>query len=99
MCFPGGYFGLGWLRDFWKLPDYVDEANDEPHMNAKKQILDVPTFSMVRFIGENMVGNSFGYLIWAFWISIDRFYEIHISPFGIVFTVPFAISLGNCHDV
>ena len=28
-CFPGGYFGLGWLRDIWRLPEYVKDANNE----------------------------------------------------------------------
>ena len=26
-CLPGGYFGLGWVRDLWRIPEYVREAN------------------------------------------------------------------------
>ena len=26
-CLPGGYFGLGWFRDLWRIPEYVREAN------------------------------------------------------------------------
>ena len=28
-CLPGGYFGLGWIRDLWRIPEYVREANME----------------------------------------------------------------------
>lgn len=26
----GGYFGIGWIRDLFKIPTYVADANDEP---------------------------------------------------------------------
>lgn len=26
----GGYFGLGWLRDIYRIPTYVKDANDDP---------------------------------------------------------------------
>lgn len=26
----GGYFGIGWCRDFFKIPTYVDDANNDP---------------------------------------------------------------------
>lgn len=26
----GGYFGIGWLRDIWRIPTYVKDANDNP---------------------------------------------------------------------
>jgi len=29
LCLPGGYFGLGWFRDIWRIPAYVREANDD----------------------------------------------------------------------
>ena len=28
--FTGGYFGAGWFRDLWRIPEYVREANDDP---------------------------------------------------------------------
>ena len=27
--FSGGYFGLGWTRDLWRIPEYVRDANNE----------------------------------------------------------------------
>lgn len=29
-CTLGGYFGIGWLRDLFKIPTYVADANDQP---------------------------------------------------------------------
>lgn len=29
-CSLGGYFGCGWLRDLFKIPTYVADANNEP---------------------------------------------------------------------
>lgn len=29
-CTLGGYFGIGWLRDIYKIPSYVADANDQP---------------------------------------------------------------------
>merc|ERR1712083_355952 len=52
LCLPGGYFGLGWFRDLWRIPTYVREANDDPDylknlaeiMRAKSK----PPFSFAR---------------------------------------------------
>lgn len=34
----GGYVGLGWLRDIYKIPSYVQDANDHPNfLNDFKQ--------------------------------------------------------------
>ena len=62
----GGYFGLGWFRDLWRIPSYVREANDDPEyiknlteqMRSKKK----PPFSFMRFFGQLIVGNVFGQL-------------------------------------
>lgn len=29
-CTLGGYFGIGWLREIWRIPTYVADANDQP---------------------------------------------------------------------
>ena len=36
-CFPGGYFGLGWIRDLWRIPEYVKEANEEKLWTMQQQ--------------------------------------------------------------
>lgn len=63
----GGYFGLGWLRDAWRLPDYVKEANcDYEYTTLLKEQTDAhakPPSSWVRHMGLMIVGNLFAYLI------------------------------------
>lgn len=29
-CTLGGFVGIGWLRDIYRIPSYVDDANEEP---------------------------------------------------------------------
>ena len=38
----GGYFGAGWIRDLWRIPTYVKDANDDPEYlkNLAKQMND-----------------------------------------------------------
>ena len=63
----GGCFGLGWIRDLWRLPEYVIAANKNPgylkHLNEKARRYPSPTFSVVRFAGELIVGFLFGLLV------------------------------------
>ena len=33
----GGVFGLGWIRDIWRIPDYVQECNDDEEFYKKKK--------------------------------------------------------------
>ena len=50
MLFLGGYFGLGWTRDIWRIPEYVRDANDEPDhlrkLTEKMRKSDKPPFSV-----------------------------------------------------
>lgn len=63
----GGFLFLGWFRDLWRIPDYVDDANDEKNfmeeltnkMKARKN----PKFNPARFIGQLMTGFFYGSLV------------------------------------
>jgi DnaJ family protein C protein 22 len=48
--FSGGYFGAGWIRDVWRIPAYVREANDDPFylkdITEKMRTLKKPPFSV-----------------------------------------------------
>ena len=65
-CFPGGYFGAGWFRDIWRLPEYVKDANNEPEylkkLAEKMHALPKPPLKFVRVLGQMIVGNMFGML-------------------------------------
>lgn len=60
----GGFFFLGWIRDFWRIPEYVDDANDEASymvdLTQKMKIRKCPRFNVCRFAGEMVVGYLYG---------------------------------------
>ena len=60
----GGLF-LGWLRDLWRLPEYVFEANqDQRYLNEfahRRARLPKPPFSVARFAGQLLIGK---YHVW-----------------------------------
>eukprot|EP00794_Sanderia_malayensis_P017471 gene17471-19218_t len=63
----GGLFCFGWFRDMWRIPNYVDDANNETffietltkRMKSRKE----PPFNVTRFAGEMMVGFFYGILV------------------------------------
>ena len=63
---PGGYFGLGWFRDLWRIPEYVKESNREDGWWAleeeKMRRSDRPPWKMARWGGMLVVGNMLGML-------------------------------------
>ena len=42
----GGYFGAGWFRDLWRIPEYVKDANNDPsylsHLSNKMREMPKP---------------------------------------------------------
>lgn len=63
----GGFFGLGWFRDLWRIPEYVDDANDQPYFveefKRKIRYRKEPSFSVTRFSGQMLVGYFYGILV------------------------------------
>lgn len=63
----GGVFGLGWFRDLWRIPEYVDDANEErffvEELKRKIKLRGEPTFSVTRFSGQMLVGYFYGILV------------------------------------
>lgn len=66
-CFPGGYFGAGWFRDIWRIPEYVKDVNNDPNyltmLSEKMREMPKPPIKIVRLLGQLVVGNMFGVLI------------------------------------
>ncbi|XP_057334756.1 dnaJ homolog subfamily C member 22 [Microplitis mediator] len=91
----GGYFGIGWLRDLFKISTYVDDANDHPHFVERFKLSvrhhKKPTFSTVRFIGALIVGYLWGLLLWMA-IPQDEIYGMNLRHLMIL--VPLAVALG-----
>ena len=57
----GGFFGLGWLRDFFRIPSYVadSDAADEPFQPPYAS----PPFSWTRCLAQMYVGSQFAFMI------------------------------------
>ncbi len=83
-------FGLGWFRDLWRMPDYVDDANEEASYidNFKQKVKrGTPQFNVTRFAGQMLVGYFYGFLVR---IAIPEDYPIWTT--GLV--VPFGVAVG-----
>ncbi|KAL1130913.1 hypothetical protein AAG570_012154 [Ranatra chinensis] len=63
----GGYFGCGWLRDLFLIPQYVKDANNDSQylakLSEKMRTNKVPPFSTSRFTGMVIVGYLFGSVV------------------------------------
>lgn len=63
----GGMFMLGWLRDAWRIPTYVADANEEKsymeELATLMRIRKFPKFKSVRFLGQLFVGYFYGSLV------------------------------------
>lgn len=92
----GGYFFLGLIRDLWRLPEYVKDANNDPHylnwLHDQIKLHKKPPSSIVRQSGLMMIGNLMAYLV-EYSIPVDLVSDqmILVLKFTLV---PFAASLG-----
>ena len=63
----GGYFGLGLLRDLWRIPEYVAEANEDPQYMVrlvdKMKRQPKPSFGIIRYFASIIVADILGYLV------------------------------------
>lgn len=91
----GGYFGVGWFVDFFKIPEMVRDANEDPEFirKFKDKIREHPRppFSMIRFSGAFMVAYLFGQLIM---IAIPEYDFGGINWSFLHWLIPFGVSLG-----
>lgn len=63
----GGYFGVGWIRDLWRIPEYVLEANEDPEYMVtlidRMRRQPKPSFGIIRFLASVIVADILGYLV------------------------------------
>jgi hypothetical protein len=75
----GGCFGLGWIRDLRRLPEYVNAANKNPDylkdLNEKVRRYPSPTFNEDRFAGELIVGFLFGALVQLAILMVSKYIQ------------------------
>ncbi|OWA54809.1 putative DnaJ-like protein subfamily C member 22 [Hypsibius exemplaris] len=91
----GGVFGLGWLREFTRIPAYVREANQEKEY-VEKRFLEMrtrqrPPYNATRVAGELIMGTLFGYLLS---LAIPSAEEHEVWNRWASLLVPFAVATG-----
>ncbi|RWS07939.1 dnaJ subfamily C member 22-like protein [Dinothrombium tinctorium] len=63
----GGYFGCGWIRDLWRIPEYVRECNEDKdyikQLTAQMRRQAKPSSGIVRFCAAIIISHIFGYLV------------------------------------
>ncbi|XP_012279311.1 dnaJ homolog subfamily C member 22 [Orussus abietinus] len=95
-CTLGGYFGIGWLRDLFKIPGYVADANEDPEyrewLKTRVRANRKPPFSVVRFLGALVVSYVWGQLVYIA-IPEDEVHGINFRP--LIIFIPAAVALGT----
>lgn len=63
----GGIFTLGWIRDIWRIPIYVADANEDAtyidELTTLMRTRRFPQFKIIRFLGQLLVGYFYGSLV------------------------------------
>ncbi|GAB1862802.1 DnaJ homolog subfamily C member 22 [Camponotus japonicus] len=91
----GGYIGFGWLRDIYRIPAYVADANDDPKFiedfKRKVRTNRKPPFSAVRFAAETAVAYLWAELFNSA-IPQEEIYGINFRH--LLTLIPAVIALG-----
>ncbi|KAG5680456.1 hypothetical protein PVAND_009964 [Polypedilum vanderplanki] len=94
-CTLGGYFGIGWLFEIFKIPEYVRDANEDPRFIAefihKLRTQTKPEFSTIRFLGQIIMSYLFGQLVM---IAVPEDVLFGFDWRFLLWTVPFFSALG-----
>ncbi|CAO1401361.1 unnamed protein product [Diamesa tonsa] len=94
-CTLGGYFGIGWLFEVFKIPEYVRDANEDPQFISqfieKLRTQKKPEFSTVRFLGQIMMSYLFGQVVM---IAVPEDEFMGINWRFLLWTIPFFSALG-----
>ncbi|KAL2104079.1 hypothetical protein ACEWY4_000947 [Coilia grayii] len=90
-----GGFGVGWAREFFRIPAYVSEANAESEGHRKRPRNAVlPSASPTRFAGQVCVGIYFGTVAFIGLNSLNFFYVI-VLPLSVGVGVHLVSSIGS----
>lgn len=94
-CSLGGFAGIGWFLDVFKIPEYVRDANEDPVFISKfvekLRKYPRPPFSAIRFTAAVCTSYMFGQLVM---LSIPPDEVMGINFRFLLWTVPFFAALG-----
>lgn len=92
----GGYFTLGLVRDLWRLPEYVKDANNDLEylrwLHNQMKANERPPSSIVRQSGLMIMGNLFAYLV-EYAIPKELLHDNVVMILKLLL-IPFASALG-----
>lgn len=92
----GGYFTLGLIRDLWRLPEYVKDANNDLEymdwLGQQMKAHERPPSSFVRYSGLMMMGNLFAYLV-EYAMPLELLHDRAVIYLKFLL-IPFASALG-----
>ncbi|XP_058265868.1 dnaJ homolog subfamily C member 22 [Hemibagrus wyckioides] len=88
-----GGFGFGWLREFFRIPAYVSEANKEAE-RVRRPSNNPPPIGLVRVAGQVCVGIYFGSLALISLNSLNFFYLL-VLPLSVGAGVHLVSSVGQ----
>ena len=88
-----GGFGVGWARDFFRIPAYVSEANSEADRKRPRDAVRPPA-GPTRFAGQVCVGIYFGTVALISLNSLSFFYVI-VLPLSVAAGVHLVSSVGS----
>lgn len=100
----GGFFGVGVVRDFFRIPSYVKDINEDSQYIAdlisKMKTNRKPPFSLMRFVGQILVGNLWSVLLVAA-VPSEEVFGIkwtpltYLSPVGAALAVWYIGNIGH----
>ncbi|TRZ00037.1 hypothetical protein DNTS_033582 [Danionella cerebrum] len=91
-----GGFGIGWTRDFFRIPSYVREANHNPDKTGATppNVTQPLPVGLIRFVGQICVGIYFGSVALISLSSLGYFYFL-VLPLSVGAGVHLVSSVGQ----
>lgn len=94
----GGFFGIGWLRDIFYIPYYVNLANqsyDTIEIAKNEERFRVrPPWSTARFCGEVMFGSILGFVV-QYAIPDELLQDKSVLSYILLLIGPFGTAIGE----
>lgn len=94
----GGYFGCGWLRDLWRIPEYVRDCNNDPEfiaqLGGEMRRNPKPPSNTVRHAATIIVADILGYLAVGA-IPNELLPNPDIAKYLSALIAPLAIAIGE----
>lgn len=91
-----GGFGIGWAREFFRIPSYVSEANRDVEKGRVRHpgASPPPPVGLIRFVGQICVGVYFGSVALISLSSLSFFYFL-VLPLSVAAGVHLVSSVGQ----